>query len=205
MKRRTALALTGGTLTSALAGCLGGDSDDDTPDDAPEETSPEDTPTATPTETEAEQDDTPEPDDENSEAEPTATPDGTDDQGEGDQSQSEIPGQPAQTLNEYVAAVNEGDAESALALVHEDGNQGEEDVASDIRYFERRDITLLDRTIIEAGDGEVVVRGVLRVGEEGSPDANRIGLQMRLRRGDDDEWLIYEGRGYQLTDETETE
>lgn len=184
MNRRELFALSGGSLAAALAGCLGGDdSTEETPDDAPTEQEPTPTPadpTPTPTETDGE--------------DPTETP-----QENGDaQTPSEIPGDPAQTLDEYVTAIAQGDEEAALALVHEEGNQDEDDVSSDISYFEDRNIRIVDRTVIEAEEDEVTVRGVLETQVEGADKPNRIGLQMRMRRGENDEWLIYEGRGFQI-------
>jgi len=202
MNRRTVLALTGGSVATALAGCLGSNADENG-NDAPESESDE-TPADTPTEEPNDQNNTETPTDDGTDGqgedtpEPTPTEDGTD-----AQSPADVSGEPKKTLDEYVAAVNDGDKERALALVHEDGNQDEEDVTSDISYFEDRDISVLDRTIIQVEDGEVVIRGVLQVGEEGADDSNRIGLQMRLRRGESDEWLIYEGKGYQLEGESE--
>jgi hypothetical protein len=207
MNRRTVLALTGGSLAVPLSGCLGNDSDgngDETP-----KTEQDETPADTPTD-ESNDKGTDEPNTGGGETpEETPTDDGTDQQEptetDDGESPSDVSGEPKKTLDEYVAAVNEGDKERAMALVHEDGNQDEEDVTSDISYFEDREISLVDRTIIQVEDGEVVVRGILQIGEEGSEDANKIGLQMRLRRGETDDWLIYEGKGYQLEGESEEE
>jgi len=185
MNRRTALALAGGSLAAALAGCSGGG---ETPDETP---TPRDT--DAPTETV-----TPEPT-------PQATDSGTETPG----SVEEITGEPTETLEQYVTAIANDDAQTAIGLVHEDGEQTEADVANDLSYFSERSVRLVETGVLDVQEGDVVVRGILEASPEGSDETTRIGIQMLLRRGGpDDEWLIYNARGYRLSDgqgETETE
>jgi hypothetical protein len=195
MDRREVLALAGGGLAAALAGCSGDASDEQepTPEPGTGENGSDD---ATGTDDAAGTDDGTE-----TGTEPDDGDGNTDDSSEvGDGGvEADIPGEPLSTVEAYVAAVDSADEKAALALLHEDSEQEPSDVSRDLEFFSGAEVVLVAHGIVKYDDPDVVARGIIEVTreEEGS---SRVGLELTLRQAADDRWLIVDGRATRLDD-----
>jgi len=189
MDRRDLLALAGGSLAAAVAGCLGDDSTENV--DTPE---PTDTPA----------DDPDDASDDGSDAE-DGSPDGTgddtgsggDDGTTGDDGSREIPGEPLATVDRYVEAIDNEDEEAAIDLLHEDSELTPENVARDIAFFAGADVTLVQRGFADFSEREITARGILDVqGKEEGPMT--VGLELTLKQIPSGRWRIVDGRATRL-------
>jgi len=99
-------------------------------------------------------------------------------------------GDPAATVETFYGSLNEGDAESANALIHPEGN-AEEITQQQAEQLSQADFSVDSTEVVEQGDGRAVVAVTITISMMGQEQSQTTNVELRTHEG---QWKIWDSQ-----------